>query len=105
MEKLQGQAAPVPARYRWFFNEALAKETFSGEGIRLREWTTWAKDGRRHVRIVCDLQNMAKGLATGKFGDFTYMKLESGEYLLRAELPPPPEGAKPPELIVDCEAE
>ena len=70
----------------WIFNEKLARKYFSGENIRLRHYWITEKEGRRHVRLICEVRNLRRALRTGKLGDFRLVKTKDGNYRFSAEL-------------------
>jgi hypothetical protein len=70
----------------WIFNEKLARKYFSSEDIRLKHYWITEKEGRRHVRLICEVRNLRRALRTGKLGDFRLVKTEEGNYRFSAEL-------------------
>ncbi|MFA4944616.1 MAG: hypothetical protein WC789_07940 [Lentisphaeria bacterium] len=72
-----------------FTDEGLARKQFSGDGITLKEFASYQRQGKRNVRIFCAVTDMQRALASGKFGDIVYVRREDGTYRLRLLLPEP----------------
>lgn len=70
----------------WFFNEALAREYFSGPNLSLESYRVYDEDDRRHVELVCEASNLSQELRSGRLGDFRLTKTDGDVYRLDAEL-------------------
>lgn len=95
VESLQGRGQQAQnrtaAQLQWMFNTEVARQFFSGDGIKLERYLVFTRGERKVVQVLCAVKNMRQALATGRFGDFTLTRNADGNWVLGMELPEGPE--------------
>ena len=82
-----GAALAEKGKALWIGGESAARKYFAGDGITVNHYAVATTDGRSTVQIVCDVADVQKALATGKFGNLTLARNDHGDFDLRADLP------------------
>ena len=90
-----GVALAEKGKAVWMGGEGAARKYFAGDGITVNHYAAVTRDGRSTVQIVCDVADVQKALATGKFGNLILARNDQGDFDLRADLPPDPSGRPP----------
>ena len=86
-----GQPGPGLTDLNWLFNAAAAERHFAGHGIKLKRHRTYTKGGRRHVELALSATDVGRALDSGKFGEFSLTRTETGEFRFHAHLVAEPE--------------
>ncbi len=79
------------------FNEKLAADHFSRDGLSLDQYRQDDRDGRRHVVITFKAQEGRRALDSGRLGDFELLRTAAGDLTLRLR----PQGDPAPTPLSD----